>query len=57
MHFVRACETCYLHKFMDPDVFEEDEDDADESTETETPTTSTSQGPPAKKRRESLINI
>lgn len=58
IHYVRACETCYLRKFRDPDtlddVEEEDDDDEDSIYEAQ-PTTSAPT--PAKRRRESIINL
>lgn len=62
MHYVRACEPCYLHKFIDPNLHERsDEEDIDENFDMEeeeaTPTPSTSSASASKRRRESVLNI
>lgn len=62
IHYVRACEPCYLAKFIDPDVQERTEEEDDDDFEEEEaqlaakiPTTSSASA--TKRRRVSLLNI
>lgn len=59
IHYVRACENCYLIRYKDPDtVGNDDDEDNDDDNDDNTPSTS-AQSPsiPMKRRRFSTINL
>lgn len=56
-HYIRVCERCYLHKFKDPDTLNETDDDDDDDGDACNASQSTSNGRPAKRARESIINL
>lgn len=61
MHYVRACEPCYLQKFIDPDLHErseeEDNDENDYEEEENYAIPSTVSESASKRRRKSIINV
>lgn len=59
MHYVRACQSCYFTKFIDPDELEEsqDEEEVEGDSEDDAAGTSTSGQPAKRPRLLSTINL
>lgn len=57
MHYVRACEACYMTKFVDPGENEEGDVAEEENDEEELPDDQPGPSHPKRQRRESVINL